>query len=125
MTIQRIRLENLRLLVALFGSPRNLADLSDTSEGYLKEILRGATLPSGRSKSVGDDLARKLESGAGKHEGWLDVSHEGQPQGQPQDPPQDPPGETLTPEERTLLVLYRRASPELQDVILHTARLAK
>jgi hypothetical protein len=117
MTIQRIRLENLRLLVSLFGSPRNLADLSDTSEGYIKEILRGDKLPSGKPKSVGDDVARKLETGTDHEEGWMDVSHEGQSQ--------DPPGETLTPEERTLLVLYRRASPELQEVILHTARLAK
>jgi hypothetical protein len=116
-TIQHIRLANLRLLVTLFGTPRAAADLSDTSEGYLKEILRGDTLPSGKAKSVGDDLARKLEKGCGKPEGWMDVSHQGESQ--------TPPGELLTPEDRALLTLYRRADPELKAAIMQVAKLAK
>lgn len=118
MTVQQTRLANLRLLVALFGSPRAVADLSDTSEGYLKEIMRGDKhKTSGKPKSVGDDLARKIEKGVGKEEGWMDRNHEGQRI--------DPPGEELTPDERALLVLFRRADDDLKDVILHAAKLAK
>lgn len=118
MNIHEIRLENLRRLVAEIGTLRDVADLSDVSEGNLREILRGGKLPSGKPKGVGNKLARKLEEGCNNPDGWMDSL-----QSAPKEPRQDELH--LSPDEQTLLVLYRRASTELRRVILLAAKLAK
>lgn len=66
--IRRIRRENLARLVAEFDSARELAAKTETVDTHLTAIKNGR-------RSMGDDLAQKLEVGAGKPFGWMDVEH--------------------------------------------------
>lgn len=42
---------------------------------YLSQILNGVKSSTGAPRGVGDKLARKLEVGCGKEEGWMDRPH--------------------------------------------------
>ncbi|WP_229205961.1 S24 family peptidase [Duganella sp. Leaf126] len=46
---------------------------------YLSQILNGAKSSTGTPRGVGDALARKLEAGCGKEEGWMDREHASAP----------------------------------------------
>lgn len=86
-TVEEIRLANLRLLIeecpeyrkgkktARAGSLAAVALYCDTTASYLSQILIRFK-HNGKTRQVGTDLARKLEKGAGKPEGWMDTSHE-------------------------------------------------
>lgn len=65
---KQIRLANLKLLIADHKTKQALATKVGTNRSYLSQITMGI-------KSVGDDLARMLEQGCGKHYGWMDVFH--------------------------------------------------
>lgn len=75
MDYKEARLENLRLLVAEFGSMAAVARAADTNEKYLWQILNKVP-QRGTARAVGDKLARKLEIGCGKPEGWMDAPHD-------------------------------------------------
>jgi len=80
---EEIRLANLRLLIEecegydnyRAGTATALAAKCETSAGYLSQILTRFRNPSGSIREVGTDLARKLEKGAKKPVGWMDVKH--------------------------------------------------
>lgn len=77
MTIDEIRLVNLLLLVKECGG--NQAELSrrvDTPATYINQIVKGTLTRSGSRRGVGDELARKLETGMKKPVGWMDKSHD-------------------------------------------------
>ena len=74
-TNEEIRRTNLRLLILEYGTGVALAAQCGTSASYLSQILIRFKTESGRSREVGTELARKLEKGCKKPEGWMDVVH--------------------------------------------------
>lgn len=71
-----IRLENLENLINEAGSQEKLADVSGVSRIYLNQIKKQRPDPTtGKTRNVGDSVARKLEAGMGKPVGWLDQVH--------------------------------------------------
>jgi len=76
MDIKQIRLRNLRMLVREAGTIANLARLSSTAPAYLSQILNSLPTSTGRPRSVGDKLARKLESAMDKPYGWMDQANQ-------------------------------------------------
>ena len=75
MNIKQIRIKNLEALVEEAGSAAELARRSDTSAAYLSQIFTGTQTASGSSRGVGSKLARKIESGMDRPEGWMDKEH--------------------------------------------------
>jgi len=76
MDIKQIRLRNLRSLISESGTIANLARLSETAPAYLSQILNSLPTSTGKPRSVGDKLARKLEQALNKPYGWMDRDHE-------------------------------------------------
>jgi len=71
-----IRLENLHRLIKEAGTQEQLSEVSGVSRIYLNQIKKQRPDPStGKTRNVGDALARKLEKGMGKPEGWMDKDH--------------------------------------------------
>ena len=76
-TISEIRLDNLKLIL-------NEADIRqaelcrrcDIPPSYLTQIIKRTKSHRGRPRGMGDDMARKIERGMGKPEGWMDERHE-------------------------------------------------
>ncbi len=79
----KIRLQNLELLVAEAGSATKLAHIAGTNSSYLSQVRRQMPTQKGTPRGIGDDLAIKLEQGMGKPEGWMDELHERTLQQQP------------------------------------------
>ncbi len=75
--IEQIRLANLQSLISEFGTVTEVGRLSGTSRIYLSQILTRSASATGKSREVGTKLARKLEKGCGKPEGWMDINHNG------------------------------------------------
>lgn len=75
-TSKELRIENLRTLVKEFKTADAVAQRAGTAPMYLSQILTGAKSSTGKPRGVGDTLARRLESGCGKPEGWLDQQHD-------------------------------------------------
>ena len=73
--LDRLRLANLELLVEEAGTAAALARRVGTNESYLSQIRRQLPTAKGTPRSIGDDLAEKLESGMGKPMGWMDEPH--------------------------------------------------
>lgn len=75
-TIAEIRLDNLDLLIAEFGTQDRVAEKSGTSPVYLSQIKnKTPDAKTGKLRQMGDPTARKLESGCGKEIGWMDNTH--------------------------------------------------
>ena len=75
MDIKQIRLRNLRSLIAMSGTIANLARMSETAPAYLSQILNSLPTSTGKPRSLGDKLARKLEQALNKPYGWMDKDH--------------------------------------------------
>lgn len=75
MTAEEARLQNLKALVAEFGSIVSVANKADTAAPYLSQIINRVPSRTGKPRDVGPDLARKLEEGCGKPTGWMDADH--------------------------------------------------
>ena len=75
-TIAEIRLANLDALLDEFGTQEKVAEAGGTSSVYLSQIRnKAANVKSGKLRSMGDDMARKLEIGCNKEVGWMDNIH--------------------------------------------------
>lgn len=74
-TSKEIRIENLRALVKEFTTADAVAQAAGTAPMYLSQILNSAKSSTGTPRGIGDKLARKLEVGCGKPEGWMDTDH--------------------------------------------------
>lgn len=72
---EQVRLSNLETLVAEAGSAASLARIARTSESYLSQIRNRLPTAKGTPRSVGDELAAKLEEATGKPHGWMDEPH--------------------------------------------------
>lgn len=100
-----LRLQNLKLLIAEFGTIAEVARRGQTSEKYLSQLLHKRAY-TGNPRGMGDAVAAKLESGCSKPVGWMDASHD---------------EDTITPEDVALAFI--NGSPEKQEVIKLMARL--
>ena len=72
-TVYDIRRKRLQQLRQIFESYAAIARLADTSPAYLNQIANGH--PDSRTKrprTMGDEMARKLEAACGKPSGWMD-----------------------------------------------------
>ncbi|MDA9090776.1 helix-turn-helix domain-containing protein [Porticoccaceae bacterium] len=68
---QNIRVQNLRELIAEFGSQAKLADAVGCTASVISQLVTG-------HRDVGEKLARKIEKGASKPPLWLDsLQHSG------------------------------------------------
>lgn len=75
MDIKQIRLNNLRNLINEAGTIAALARKSTTAPAYISQILNRLPSASGSPRTLGDKLARKLETTMGKPFGWMDTDH--------------------------------------------------
>jgi SOS-response transcriptional repressor LexA len=66
-----IRLANFRLLMEI-ASKAEIARRSGINQSYLSQFERGEEPP---ERDIGDDAARRLETGMGKPLGWMDEFH--------------------------------------------------
>ena len=73
---EKVRLNNLEILIAEAGSATKVAKLAGTSESYLSQVRRKMLTQSGTPRGLGNELAAKLEKGLGKYTGWMDEPHE-------------------------------------------------
>lgn len=74
-TISQIRRENLELLIegTISKTARELSERCEVSAAYLSQIKgEHKETKTGKPKTMGDDIARRLEAGMGKPEGWMD-----------------------------------------------------
>lgn len=72
-TVYDIRRERLRQLYELHKSYAAIASLAGTSAAYLNQIANGhVDSKTKRPRTMGDELARKLEVACGKPSGWMD-----------------------------------------------------
>lgn len=72
-TIAEIRLDNLEVLIAEFGTQDRVAELAETSPVYISQLRNKAKdSKTGKHRQIGDPMARKLEAGCGKELGWMD-----------------------------------------------------
>lgn len=71
---KEIRHANLGLLIKEFGSLAEVARLAQTSEKYLWQIMN-RVVQRNSARSVGDELAEKLEIKCNKPAGWMDEDH--------------------------------------------------
>lgn len=79
--IELIRHANFLQLLEEIGGTKRLADLYECEENYLSQIKnRSIDSESGRPKSIGSRVARKLERLCQKPKGWLDTNHQNQDQ---------------------------------------------
>lgn len=69
------RFNNLKRLIQTHGSQRKLADLVETNPSYISQILTKVQA-NGRSRTVGNDFARKIEDKLGLPHGWMDSNHD-------------------------------------------------
>lgn len=67
MDINEIRRANLRLLLARYPTIRAFAEAADTDPAYVSQILSDKT-----KRSLGNELARKIENNLGLNHGWMD-----------------------------------------------------
>lgn len=74
-TVQQIRLSNFRLLLTEAGSQAELARRSELKQPYINQLAKGARHADGKPRSIGDEAARKLETGMDKPVGWMDRDH--------------------------------------------------
>ena len=70
--IDRVRLQNLRRLIAEAGSLSALARRAGVSRAYLARVRAGTPYPSGNPRRMGDRMAAKLERAMGRPVGWMD-----------------------------------------------------
>jgi hypothetical protein len=113
--INEVRLHNLRLLLQRceheLGKPRGamalLARRTGVPQPLLSQILAGrSNAADGTPRTIGDKVARMLEQGMMRADGWMDVDH----------------SEARTVEEADLLDQIRRLSPEHRQTVASLVR---
>ena len=75
-TNSEIRRENLELAKDQVGSAAKLSQLIGTNPGYLSQIKNQTPdSKSGSPKTMGDEMARRIEAAIGVEPGWMDRDH--------------------------------------------------
>lgn len=110
-TIASTRRANLNLLLeevgAGHGDAARLARLTGVKPPIISQLRRLTYYPSGVERAMGDDIARKLETGMGKPTGWMDHPH----------------AVTRDGDELELLQVLRLLTPEQKEHIASAAKL--
>lgn len=79
-TVAEIRRANLNLLLKEVGEGRGdaakLARLTGVKAPTISQLRRQTHYPNGVERTMGDDIARKLEQGMDKPLGWMDHQHD-------------------------------------------------
>ena len=76
MDIRLIRRANLATLIAEAGSVAKLHSRTGISEKYISQITTNFVGRGRKSRrEIGHEMARRLEAGMNRREGWMDVSH--------------------------------------------------
>lgn len=79
-TNDEVRRQNLEIAIKRAGTAAKLAEAANTSAAYLSQIKnRTPDSKSGTPKTMGDDMARRIEVAIGEPHGWMDVPHALQP----------------------------------------------
>lgn len=93
-TNDEVRRFNLIAAIKKAGSATKLADQAQTAAAYLSQIKTGAPdSKTGKPKTMGDELARRIEAAIGEASGWMDTDHTAeQPHQDPDSPFIDAPG---------------------------------
>lgn len=73
--IKQIRRDNLEALIAEAGSASALARRAGTNSSYLSQLRNQLPTQKGTPRSIGDELANKLEKAMHKIQGWMDTPH--------------------------------------------------
>ena len=73
------RLKNLEALIREAGSAVRLARAAGTNSSYLSQVRNQLPTKKGTPRSIGDDLAAKLETAMKKPSGWMDECHDEDP----------------------------------------------
>jgi len=109
-TIQEIRFHNFDLLLKEAGDGRGaaarLAELTGVAPGLISQIKDRKPRSPGVPLKIGDKTARKLESGTGRTQGWMDMDH----------------SDAETAEEADVLDLFRGLDVDLQAQLVQHAR---
>jgi SOS-response transcriptional repressor LexA len=71
-----IRLKNLETLIREAGSAASLARAAGTNSSYLSQVRNQLPTGKGTPRSIGDELAAKLEAAMKKPQGWMDENHD-------------------------------------------------
>ena len=71
----QVRLRNLEFLIAEAGSAAKLARAAGTNSSYLSQVRNQLPTKKGTPRSIGDELAEKLEKAMNKPQGWMDTPH--------------------------------------------------
>jgi SOS-response transcriptional repressor LexA len=71
----QIRLHNLEVLIAEAGSAAKLARSAGTNSSYLSQVRNQLPTKNGTPRSIGNELAEKLERAMNKSQGWMDTPH--------------------------------------------------
>lgn len=80
MDAKQVRLVNLKCLIKEAGTAVSLARQAGTDAAYISQLVKGVASQAGKPRTVGDDLARRLEKAMEKPYGWLDrMHHDGAP----------------------------------------------
>lgn len=79
-TIDEIRRENLVVAIERAGSAAKLAAKAELSSAYLSQLkTRQAQSSTGKLRTMGDAVARKIEAAINAPLGWMDRDHSGRP----------------------------------------------
>ncbi|MEN7429184.1 hypothetical protein VA599_00415 [Chromobacterium sp. TRC.1.1.SA] len=97
MKVETIRLANLQKLISEKKTIRAVALAANTSATYLSQILNRTKSCTGNPRGLGSVLARKLEKGCNKPEGWMDQHH-----------PEDNEGDEVVGNKQDLLDAFSR-----------------
>lgn len=75
-TNDEVRRQNLLIAIERAGTAAKLAEAAKTSAAYLSQIKNRTPDSKSRTpKTMGDDMARRIEAAIGEQPGWMDVPH--------------------------------------------------
>lgn len=115
MTISEIRRENLRELLLEYKTIVALSEVTGVDQNYISQILSQSPTKTGKPRAMGNSVARRLEKGVGKPEGWMDIDH--------QNIVVEIQYPSLSLDESELLRLYRASSVIKRRAIISVARI--
>lgn len=73
--VEEIRRENLLTLIKEAGNASRLSLQTGVPSSYISQVSRGVDRGNGKPRTMGPDIARKLEVAMGKPTGWMDADH--------------------------------------------------
>jgi len=129
-TIDEIRRENLALAIKKTRTAAALASLVQTAPAYISQLRNAAPdSKTGTPKTMGDDLARRIEEALGQESGWMDRDHnnenknrDGIPASMLKVTNRAPRLQLVTDEEQDLLHEYRSMADAERNLLMITAR---